>query len=69
MDFYITKQGDTWDKIAFVVYQDELKADILIDNNPDLLDIFVFSAGVVVYVPELEEEEDIEDAPDWREEE
>lgn len=69
MEFYRTKQGDTWDKIAYQVYGDEMKADVLMDNNPDLLDIFVFNAGTIVYIPTLEEEEDTEDAPDWRDEE
>lgn len=34
-------------------------------NNPDLLDIYVFSAGVPVYIPELPEEDD-SDLPEWR---
>ena len=43
---YQTKQGDTWDKIAYAVYGKEIHADYLMKNNFENLDTFVFSAGV-----------------------
>ena len=43
---YITKQGDTWDLIAKKVYGAEKHLDHLMAHNFDLLDHFVFSAGV-----------------------
>lgn len=62
---YTTVQGDTWDKIAKAVYDDETKIGVLMENNLDCLDTFIFDSGVDIYVPDLEEEEET-DLPDWR---
>jgi phage tail protein X len=65
MNTYITIQGDTWDKISFNVYGNSKYIGILMQNNFNLLDIFIFSAGTEVNIPELTEEE-AEDIPEWR---
>lgn len=66
-DFYITRQGQTWDEIAYEIYGDETYAGPLMHLNYDLLDIFIFSAGTVVYTPEIIEEIP-EETPPWVEE-
>lgn len=63
--YYVTIAGDTWDMIAYKVYGKEIYADYLMKNNYDLLDIFVFSAGTKVYIPELLEVTTA-DLPPWR---
>lgn len=63
--YYVTIAGDTWDMIAYKVYGKEIYADYLMKNNYDLLDIFVFSAGTKVYIPELPEITTA-DLPPWR---
>jgi len=63
-ELYETVQGETWDQIAYNVYGDERLAGFLMEENYDLLDILVFSAGTLVYVPEIEEEE-TEEEPPW----
>ena len=61
---YITKQGQTWDQIALEVYGNEIHADYLMQNNFDLLDTLIFSAGTALNVPDLIA--DVEgDAPPW----
>jgi len=65
MGIYTTVQGDTWDKISFNVYGNSKHIGILMENNYDLLNIFVFSAGTEVNYPELTEEES-QDVPEWR---
>ncbi len=65
MGTYRTKLGDTWDMIAKDVYGDEIHADYLMENNPELLGIFVFSAGTVLSVPDLPEIV-TSDLPAWR---
>ncbi|WOO34952.1 tail protein X [Anaerocolumna sp. AGMB13020] len=65
MSTYITVQGDTWDMISFRVYGTSKYIGLLMENNYDLLDIFLFSAGIEINVPELPEEEE-NDIPDWR---
>ncbi len=62
---YQTKQGDTWDKIAYAVYGKEIHADYLMKNNFENLDTFVFSAGVTLQTPDLPEEND-DELPAWR---
>lgn len=37
---YKAKQGDTWDIVAKASYNDELKAQLLMESNPKLLHIF-----------------------------
>lgn len=63
---YITRKGQTWDEIAFEVYGDEYKADILMDANPKLIDVFVFDYGVMIDVPELSQTTGAADKPPWR---
>lgn len=63
--YYTTVQGDMWDSIAHRFYGDVKYFCLLLQYNPDLLDIFVFSAGTMVYIPEIPEDED-EDVPEWR---
>ena len=61
MKKYVTVLGDTWDIIAKKVYGDEFKADRLMDANRDLLNHFVFSAGM-----ETETASKPEGYPEWR---
>jgi len=62
---YITVQGDMWDSIAYQFYGDVKYIGLLMENNPELLDVFVFSAGTSVFIPELPEEDE-QDLPEWR---
>lgn len=63
-----TNQGDTWDTVAFRVYGDAKKAQLLMETreNIRLLDIQVFPAGVVITAPELPEVDNTADLPSWR---
>lgn len=65
---YTTQQGDTWDVIAKRVYDDERKAQVLMEcrENIRLLDIEVFSAGVEVFIPAVQAQSETSDLPDWR---
>lgn len=53
---YTSIQGDMWDNIAYKVYGDETKIYPLIEANPEYRDIYVFPGGIVLTVPEVEEE-------------
>lgn len=61
---YITKQGECWDEVAKAVYGSEKYIGFLMQNNPKLLDITIFSAGIKVNTPEITAKED--DMPMWR---
>jgi phage tail protein X len=64
MNTYITKQGDTWDLISYTAYGTSKHVGLLMQINPNLLDIFIFGAGIEVNIPELTEEDD--EIPEWR---
>lgn len=72
--YYETAQGDTWDQIAYEYLGSEYYIDELMQANPDLLDIAVFSAGTVLTIPdpdlleaeEYDEDDDLTNLPDWR---
>jgi len=49
---YVTIQGDTFDGIAYCLWKDERRMDILLAANPDHADVLIFSAGVTLNVPE-----------------
>lgn len=68
MNTYITKSGDAWDMIAKRVYGDESYVSFLMKNNQKLLEYFLFPSGVEISIPELPEEFDEDDFPDWRKE-
>lgn len=61
---YKTKQGECWDEVAKAVYGSEKYIGYLMQNNLPLLDIAVFSAGVIINTPALPVEET--DIPIWR---
>lgn len=63
---YTTVQGDTWDLIAYNLFGAEAYMQQLIEANPDLVDIFVFSAGTEIIVPEIEDADDPNALPIWR---
>lgn len=61
---YVTRQGECWDEVAKAVYGSEKYVGILMQNNMELLDIAVFSAGTRIRTPELPKEEN--NVPPWR---
>ena len=61
---YITRQGECWDEVAKAVYGSEKHVGILMQNNMNLLDIAVFSAGTEIRAPTLSAEES--NLPPWR---
>lgn len=63
---YTTIQGDKWDGIAYKVYGDTKFTDVLIEANIEYRDIYIFSAGVVLEVPEVETRITSDDLPPWK---
>lgn len=63
-EVYKTKSGDTWDMVAKNVYGDELYVSLLMSNNQELLDYFIFPEGIELSLSEIPEEENL--LPDWR---
>ena len=51
---YTTKQGDTWDGICYKTLGDERYVDRLMKLNPAFINTYIFSAGVVLSLPDAE---------------
>lgn len=51
---YTTVSGDTWDIVAYKAYGNEMYMDTLIKANIEYKDTYIFSAGVVLTLPEIE---------------
>ena len=54
---YRTKQGDTWDLIALKVYPKiggEKLMDVLLEHNPDYIHTVIFSANVILNIPDVD---------------
>lgn len=62
---YTTISGDMWDKIAYEQMGSSLYTDILIKANKQYASTYVFSAGVVLTIPAIEQENSIE-LPPWK---
>ena len=63
---YTTKQGDTWDKIAYEQYNNEELIKTLLTANPQYIDIAVFDYGVVLEIPTISKTDDEIFLPPWR---
>lgn len=66
MTTYTTKQGDMWDGISYALYGDEKYTDVLINANPEFRSVYIFSEGIVINVPEVEERITADDLPPWK---
>lgn len=62
---YTTMAGDTWDILALDAYNDETKASLIIQANPQHADTIVFPAGVKLKIPIIDETT-AETLPPWK---
>lgn len=67
MDSVKTVQGDTWDTVAYRVYGDATKAQLLMETreNIRLLDYERFPSGIAIATPPVPPEEK-SGLPIWR---
>jgi len=62
---YTTIQGDMWDGIAKRVYGEERCMNLLLEANQKYSNIVVFSAGIVLTVPDYNKKS-VSLLPPWR---
>ncbi|WP_276691343.1 LysM peptidoglycan-binding domain-containing protein [Exiguobacterium chiriqhucha] len=65
MDTYTTVSGDTFDRIALKLLGSEYLLPVLLRANPKYRLTLIFSAGVVLNIPEPPREEIFAGEPDW----
>ena len=63
---YITVEGDTFDSLALLFYNDEKLASTIIQANPDYCDTLIFEAGISLSIPEAAAAVLPETLPPWR---
>lgn len=68
--YWTTKEGDMWDLIAWKVYGDESRTDLLMSapQNAEFLTTTIFLDGVRIWCPYFDAEDpDVEEElPPWR---
>jgi phage tail protein X len=63
---YTTIHGDTFDRIAKRLWGREVLMNQLIEANPGQANVFIFSAGTVLVVPDIDETDiDNGSLPPW----
>lgn len=64
---YITRAGDTWDSIAKTQMGNEYYSDVLLQANFSHAMTAIFSAGVSLTIPEVDNNvTETVNAPPWR---
>ena len=63
---YMTVQGDMFDNIALEQMGDELYTDRLIKENPQYQDVYIFSAGVELTIPDVDNTAGLNMLPPWK---
>lgn len=62
---YETLQGDTFDVLALDFYNEESKASIIIQANPQSRNVLVFDEGIKLKIPQIEEAT-VTTLPPWK---
>ncbi len=63
---YTTVEGDTFDSLALMFYNEEKLASEIIKANPDYCDVLIFDAGVKLTIPEVSTVTLPATLPPWR---
>lgn len=66
MSNYTTIQGDTWDIISLKQYGSEMYVTNLIEANSKHRKTIYFSAGIVLNIPVVEQNQDNINLPPWK---
>lgn len=63
---HITVEGDTFDFLALMYYNEERMASKIIQANPDYCSTLIFEAGIKLYIPDVSAVEMPDSLPPWR---
>lgn len=66
MKTYTTAQGDMWDMVAYKTLGSISLTDKLMMANRQYLGFYTFPAGIVLTLPEVKNESNIEGLPPWK---
>ncbi len=63
---YTTIQNDTFDIIALDFWNDESKAPLIIEANPEYKNVIVFDAGIALKIPIINTNQVADSLPPWK---
>ena len=63
---YSARAGDTWDLIAYKLYDNEMRSSDIIAKNPRLAHVLIFEGGERINLPDAEEITDNSTLAPWR---
>lgn len=63
---YTTIQGDMWDSIAYSQLGDVKYTDALMMANTEHRNVYIFSAGVTLVIPDIETSITGDNLPPWK---
>ena len=66
MSTYTTVQGDMWDGIAYSQLGDVRFTDALMNANTKYRDVYIFSAGIQLEIPDVEKKTGVSNLPPWK---
>ena len=66
MSIYKTIQGDTWDSIAYAQLGSEKHTHLLIEANLAYRDVYIFTDGVVLNIPNINTDMATVKLPPWK---
>lgn len=62
---YLTREGDTWDQIAWRYYGDAMRYPSIVAANPHVPITAALPAGIKLSIPMLEPAPSAEELPPW----
>lgn len=63
---YTTIQGDMWDGISYKVFGDVKYTDALMNANSKYRNVYVFSSGITLDIPDVETRVTGSNLPPWK---
>lgn len=63
---HLTVEGDTFDNLALLYYNDEKMSHYIINENLDYCDVLIFDAGITLKIPIFETLNKPNTLPPWR---
>lgn len=66
MKKYITVAGDVWDLIAFKNHGTSQTVPLIMDANPEHVEVFMFSGGMELNIPDKPEKATSSKLPPWK---
>ena len=68
MTTYVTKSGDMWDQISYNLTGSHAHTEEIMKANLQYADVYIFSAGIELQIPDLNSIMDYDSLPPWKRE-